>query len=134
MTTKIEFLMDDPAATISRENAVLVVNAALPELGELAMQRPEFRPLAVELTRFVSATLASNGEIRLDSRAIEALIPAIRMAKDILKVPMALSRDGGHEGVLASLQTALLSLAATLAGETLPAQEPMTAASLARAG
>jgi hypothetical protein len=117
---------------IDRETAFRLAATTLPELEELAHQRPEIAPLAYQIRDYLDPSIRNCQAFRDDARAIGELSRALEMAARLLGVPMALARDGGHIGVLASLRTSLVSLAATLLGKTLPNQEPILLSSAMR--
>jgi hypothetical protein len=96
-----------------------------PELRILAQQRPELAELVGKVIIYLEKSLDNVAVYRDDERAVGELATAAEMASHILGVPTALAKDGGHSGVLASLQLALRSLAATLRGEKLPNQSPL---------
>jgi hypothetical protein len=93
------------------------------ELDILEQQRPEYADLTAKIREYLGNQLANCARRRRDEDAIRGLAESLRMAAGLLRVETSLSRDSGHGGVLESLRTSLLSLAATLLCEELPAPQ-----------
>jgi hypothetical protein len=124
--------------TISRDDAVRLISSSCrsavddrtrrpvpSELDVLAHQRPEIADLVRKIQEYLDSSLTNSTYFRKDDEAIAKLAEALTMALIYLRSTTALAKDGGHVGVLASLQTSLESLRATLIGETLPDQQPL---------
>jgi hypothetical protein len=75
---------------------------------------------AARIEGYLSGALTASKLLRDDNRAIESLATAAKLAASLLAVPTIALGDKAHEGHLATLQSTLKSLAATLLGETLP--------------